>query len=124
MLTPIDCMMLKALIGNSALCVPEAPLGRDSEGGIFLPNVYSQPVIVYKVLMIGPGAWVKRGKKRVFLTPEVKPGDRIITKAMFDHTAVKEHFADDARGACIIDAARIEAVIEETNEPKSTVPVA
>ena len=105
--------MLKKLLGNTVLVIPEAPFGRDSEAGIFIPNVYSHPVIIYKVLMVGDGAWVKRGKKRVFLTPEVKVGDRIITKAVFDSTAVKEHFSADAKGACIIQADRIEAVLDE-----------
>lgn len=53
-----------------------------SNGGICVPDVYGHENTKFRVEAIGPGRWVSRGNKRnkIWVQPEVKPGDIVISK--------------------------------------------
>ena len=41
-------------------------------GRFLLPDTYQHGSVMYRVLAVGPGEWVKIGKKQVFVKPEVQ----------------------------------------------------
>ena len=96
--------MILKLVGNSVMVEPLPDL-QFSPSGLALPNHWKKPNLKYRVLAVGPGAWVKRKKKRVFLSPEVAVGDGVLTRAWIDG-GIKHDFEDGSH-RLIIDAADI-----------------
>lgn len=99
-------MALK-LLGNSVLLEPiDAGEQLSSASNLVLVNHHKRANLKFKVVAVGPGAFVKRRKKRVWLQPEVEPGDRVLCNAELDPAIVK-HSLDDGTGRVLVDAAGI-----------------
>ena len=64
-------------LGNRAV-VRRDEVSAKTHGGIMLPEMYHEgrKPITATVLAVGPGKW-KNGK---YMTPDIKPGDRVILK--------------------------------------------
>ena len=61
-----------------------------SPGGIYLHPSADDDQKQWMVLGVGPGQWQKRGKKRVWITPEVIPGDRVMVDIGTGGTALPD----------------------------------
>lgn len=61
-----------------------------SAGGIFVPPGGDDDQKQWMVLGVGPGQWMRRGKKRVWITPEVNRGDRVIVDIGTGGTALPD----------------------------------
>ena len=93
------------LLGNTALLHPVVNQQPPS-GLIINPNHYNKPTLVYQVLSVGPGAWIKHKKKRSFVKPEVQPGDFVIIRT-FDEGSVCLRGNECAEGDLIANAQSI-----------------
>lgn len=49
-------------------------------GRFLLPDTYQHGSVMFRVLAVGPGEFVNRGKKRVWIQPEVAPGHCVISR--------------------------------------------
>jgi co-chaperonin GroES (HSP10) len=49
-------------------------------GRFLLPDTYQHGSVQFRVLAVGPGEWVKIGKKRIWIPVEVAPGDCVISR--------------------------------------------
>ena len=64
---------------------------KQSPGGIFIHPSADDDEKQWMVLGVGPGAWQRRGrKKRVWIVPEVSPGDRVIVDIATGGTALPD----------------------------------
>jgi hypothetical protein len=63
-----------------------------SDGGIFIHPSHFDDEKQFLVLGVGPGDWEKRrgGKKKVFIVPEVSPGDRVMVDISLGGTALPD----------------------------------
>jgi co-chaperonin GroES (HSP10) len=91
------------LIGNTVLLEPVGEEAQASPTGLLLVNRYKRPTLKFKVLGVGPGAFIKRGKKRIWRQPEVEAGEMVICRAQLDGDLVK-HSLDDGSGRVIVHA--------------------
>jgi co-chaperonin GroES (HSP10) len=101
------------LLGNRIVVSPvNNQLQPVSGSRLVIPNHFKHDVLTYVVIAVGPGAWVKRGKKRVWMQPECKVGDLVLTNAASKHEMVVEHFSDTGKGQMVIRAEAVLAVVE------------
>jgi co-chaperonin GroES (HSP10) len=80
------------LLGARVHITPlERKAARQSAGGILIHPSADDDAKQWMVLGVGPGAWQKRkGKKRVWIVPEVNPGDRVIVDTGLGGTALPD----------------------------------
>lgn len=89
------------ILGNKVLLSPLPPKQVLTAGGLFVHPSYMDDALQWRVLAVGPGQFY-RGKKgqRVFLSPEVAPGDRVLCDTGLGGVAL-------ADGSWIVDARQI-----------------
>jgi hypothetical protein len=61
-----------------------------TDGGIHVHGSWFDDAKQYLVLGVGPGAYQKRGRKKVFIVPEVVPGDRVMVDISLGGTALPD----------------------------------
>lgn len=99
---------------------------RETDSGIILANPYGATSNFYLVLAVGPGEWLrdKKGRKKQFVSPEVEPGDAVLSNHWFDnkddHGWHKSEYLDhaDGQGRCIVDARHMQAKWTNMNTTK------
>lgn len=107
------------LLGNRVLLL--RVLKGDRQGqevskipGFVMPDLYMKGYNAFMVLAVGPGEWVKRKKKRVWIQPQVEPKEYTISNhwsQAADHpTWHQPEYLDevDGRGRVIVDARFLE----------------
>ena len=103
--------MILRMLKSDVLLGPVA-WNRQSPGGIHLlgthrPWVDTDDSKQYRVLAVGAGQWVKRRrrKSRVFIAPEVSPGDLVLVN-LSSGAAIKETLEDGSK-RLIVDSSAI-----------------
>ena len=103
------------LLGNRVLLLPILEPGK-SAGGILLTNTYDKPTLMFFVVGIGPGQFVKCGRKIRWVEPEVRPGDTVFSRHWLDGgqgglPEPRHVTREDGRGLVFVDARYIIAKI-------------
>jgi co-chaperonin GroES (HSP10) len=101
-----------------------------SASGFELPDPFHRGPIVFEVLDVGPGRWVKPGKKKKpqFIRPEVTVGERVLSDHWFSAavhpTWHQPEFLDyvDGRGRIVLDARFCMAAWPQPEKPPQFVP--
>lgn len=69
---------MMTVLGNNVLLEP-LPQQTKSAGGLLLASKYQDDQMRYRVLLVGPGRWVrKKGKPAVHIPIDVEPGDCVL----------------------------------------------
>jgi co-chaperonin GroES (HSP10) len=87
-----------------------------ASGRFVLPDTYQHGSVMYKVLAVGLGEWVKERKKRRWIAPQVEPGECVVSRHWVqaqDPGKASWHspqYLDDQGGAgrCIVDSRFLE----------------
>jgi co-chaperonin GroES (HSP10) len=88
------------------------------DGSIFLVDTYKKGSVMFQVLATGPGRWIKRKKKYVWIKPDVKPGDIVGSHHSLNATEHPDyhppHCLDTADGAgrVVLDARFCECIFK------------
>jgi co-chaperonin GroES (HSP10) len=84
--------------------------------GFILPDTYQHGYNTFTCLAVGPGEWVKCKKKRLWIEPEVRPGDYCVSQH-WTQTTMHPHWHPpvyldevDGRGRVILDCRFVEFV--------------
>jgi co-chaperonin GroES (HSP10) len=94
-----------------------------NSSGLVIPDTWKHGSVVHKVLSVGPGGWVwnVKKKKRRWETPQVMPGDVVISTHFFsasEHPNWKEPvYLDyaDGRGRVLVDSRFIQCKCSTQN---------
>lgn len=84
---PTPIRLLGARVHITPLVQKKASI---TPGGIHVHPSHFDDQKQWMVLGVGPGQWQKRGKKRVFIVPEVVSGDRVMVDIGMGGTALPD----------------------------------
>lgn len=109
---PADAPIAR-LLGNRVLLLRvilgENGLSR-TNSGLFIANTYQRDITTFKVLALGPGRWIKRGKRSVWIEPQCQQNDFCLsdhwTKSPLFPSYHQPHWLDstNGEGRVILDA--------------------
>lgn len=112
--SPVNPMRL---LGNRVLLL-RIEVEDQKSGGIHLADTYKKGSVIFRVLAVGPGRWIKKGRKYVWISPEVKPGDVVGSHHATDATLHPDwhipHCLDtaDGRGRVALDSRFCELIFQ------------
>lgn len=99
-------------------------------GRFVLPDTYKHGSVMFRVLAVGPGEFVKQGKKRLWIQPEVTPGDCVVSRHWTQSNEPRTEtwhapqYLDDCGGAgrVIVDVRFCEISWPATNKQLGLIP--